>query len=508
MTRKHMWAGVVIAAVVFWGASLHCPGQVNSKTSAELADLLRRYPEADTDRDGVLTLEEAKVFVQEQLGHGGSRRPAKMPPAPDAPNKKLSLPTKEVPRDLDPVVLTGGQARKLLGHQPGRIVAFAWQDTAWEQVPVQVDERKKVDLGKACGRGTFVTTLYADPRTKVGADPNAKLDADDEIVFMAKDTGGQSKAAAPKGTDGDSRVELQVVDPLGEQDRYLYLFASDGSLKSDAGRDYVKYKPKKAARPTKLRQENSVVETSHYRVGFSARWILDRTAVLVGAEKAVDILDGDKFQFVPGICIRTTGTFSRGKGEYLAHIDGPVRAIRSVVGANSGVLTQRDWVFYEGRQDCITYLRVHPIPGTWMYYDFSPAARGMTYYDNLNTRGVMIDGRPDRMHRGKLEWQVVTGKQGTLSMVLLAETNLPQVAWTSYYFDEASAKWDQGVGDRHACGASGLATGPLLNTDPTEGPDKAHKLTVRRIVYYGKPRTKLPNALKRIAAAGKPLTVK
>ncbi len=504
MTRKEL---LTTAAAVL-AVALPCVGQMTSDSSPDLADLLRRYPEADTDRDGVLTLEEAKVFVQEQLGHGGRRRPAKMPPAPDAPNKKLRLPTKEVPRDLDPVILTGDQAGKLLGREPGRIVAFAWRNDAWEQVPVQVDERKKVDLGKACGRGVFVTTLYADPRTKVGADPNTKLDEDDELVFMAKDAGGQTKAAAPKGTDADSRVELQVEDPLGGQDRYLYLFASDGSLKSDAGRDYVKYKPKKATRPTKLRQESTLVETSRYRVGFAARWILDRTEVLVGAEKAVDILDGDKFQFVPGITIRTTGTFSRGKGEYLAHIDGPVRAIRSVLGANSGVLTQRDWIFYEGRQDCITYLRVHPIPGTWMYYDFSPAARGMTYYDNLNTGGVMIDGKPDRMHSGKLLWQVVTGKQGTLSMALLAETDLPRVAWTSYYFDEAPAKWSQGVGDRHACGASGPATGPLLNTDPTEGPGNAHKLTVRRIVYYDKPDTKLEAALKRIAAAGKPLKVK
>ncbi|MFP4055204.1 MAG: hypothetical protein ACLFV7_15205 [Phycisphaerae bacterium] len=506
MKRKQVFL-MVVAAAALATVVLPCQGQASSETSAELAELLRRYPEADTNGDGVLTMSEAKAFVQEQLGHGGARRPAEMPPAPDAPSKKIPLPEKDLPRDLDPVILTGKQVQGLLGREPGQIVAFAWKNDAWKQVPVQVDERKKVDLGKACGGESFRTTLYADPRTKLGADPNVKLDMDDEVVFMAKDTGGRTRAADPEGVEADGRTELRIGDPSGGKDRYVYLFASDGSLKADAGIDYVKYKARKAARPARLRQENSVVETNRYRVGFAARWILDRTEVLAGIKKPVDILDGDKFQFLPGISIRTTGTFSRGKGEYLAHIDGPVRAIRSVVGANSGRLTQRDWVFYEGRQDCITYLRVHPIPGTWMYYDFSPAARGMTYYDNLNTGGVTIDGKPDRMHSGRLRWQVVTGKQGTLSMALLTETDLPRVTWKSYYFDQAQANWDQGIGDRHACGASGPATGPLLNTDPTDRSGKCYQLTVRRIVYYQKPNAPLEAALKRIAAAGTPLKV-
>ena len=47
-----------------------------------------------------------------------------------------------------PVVLTGSQVPRLVGADPGAVVAFRWLNDAWEQVPVQVDERAVVDLGR------------------------------------------------------------------------------------------------------------------------------------------------------------------------------------------------------------------------------------------------------------------------------------------------------------------------------------------------------------------------
>ncbi|MFW5732109.1 MAG: hypothetical protein ACOCZU_02765, partial [Planctomycetota bacterium] len=59
------------------------------------------------------------------------------------------MPRKNVPRDLDPVLLTAKGLDRLIGNKPKDIVAFAWND-GWKQIPVQVDERMEVDLGKAC----------------------------------------------------------------------------------------------------------------------------------------------------------------------------------------------------------------------------------------------------------------------------------------------------------------------------------------------------------------------
>ena len=93
-------------------------------------------------------------------------------------------------RPADPVVMTGAQLPALRDVAAGDVVAFRWVN-GWDQVPVQVDERKQVDLG-AVYNGTpmgFATTVYADPGTFTGADANANVDADDEVAFMAKDVG-------------------------------------------------------------------------------------------------------------------------------------------------------------------------------------------------------------------------------------------------------------------------------------------------------------------------------
>ena len=119
-----------------------------------------------------------------------------------------------------------------------------------------------------------------------------------------------------------------------------------------------------------------------------------------GSAGGLDILDRHKDMFGPGICTRTEDTFSLGEGAFIANKDGPVRAIRSYLGANSGPITQRDHFFYERRQDMHTYLRVHPISGLIDLYDYSTNAIGMVYFNSLNTTGVTIDGVPDTVAPG------------------------------------------------------------------------------------------------------------
>lgn len=53
---------------------------------------------------------------------------------------------------------------------------------------------------------------------------------------------------------------------------------------------------------------------------------------------------------------------------------------------------KRDWICCEGRMTARTYLRVHPTACTWNFYDLSPEAHGMRYYDNLDPDGFLVDG--------------------------------------------------------------------------------------------------------------------
>ena len=78
----------------------------------------------------------------------------------------------------------------------------------------------------------------------------------------------------------------------------------------------------------------------------------------------------EEFQFLPFTCSRSIKTFTKGPTAFIANIDGPVRAIRSWVGANSGMLTQKDMKMYEQKEEQTTFFRVHSIPGGMIYTNF------------------------------------------------------------------------------------------------------------------------------------------
>ncbi len=85
----------------------------------------------------------------------------------------------------------------------------------------------------------FTTTVYADPGTFTGADTNANVDADDELVFMAKDAGleAPSDAGNPAGVVAGSGVKVKVHTTLGgtARDGWIYLFKRSGRLSPGRG---------------------------------------------------------------------------------------------------------------------------------------------------------------------------------------------------------------------------------------------------------------------------------
>ncbi|MEL7168110.1 MAG: hypothetical protein AAGN64_02045, partial [Bacteroidota bacterium] len=143
------------------------------------------------------------------------------------------------------VVLTGGEVPLLVGASPARIAAFAY-DGRWAPIPVQVDERERLDLGVAfdgreaarcddpgtfCfereGTGVEVLEYTAMPETAlqtlIGPDSDPGFDSDDEVVFMARFAGRAAPAeAAPDGADLATRTSIRIGE--GASARYVYLF--------------------------------------------------------------------------------------------------------------------------------------------------------------------------------------------------------------------------------------------------------------------------------------------
>lgn len=434
-------------------------------------------------------------------------------------------------RPEDPVVLTGADVPTLTGIAPHDLVAFRW-DGAWTQIPVQVDERDTKSFTTVYnGMVTSSVTelFYTDPSTWTGADSDPTFDANDEVAFMSKDAGGVPPSfSIPPHTVFGSGVEVTITDPLmPSQQGWVFLFHSDGSLDPGAGQSYVGYTfslnsgnykttytlgdthPALAGNP-----ENSTITTPNYSYHFGDRWQEDQMKISVGGATNVDILDRHKAMFAPGNCIRTEDTFdgyintSPIEGAFVANKSGPVRAIRSFVGANSGPRTERDEIFYAQRQDIRTELRVHAIPSVMDLFDYGPAASGMTYYDDLNASGVTIDGVPDSPALGQIHWQMVTGAQGTVVMSGQTSTNIPGFTYTSYYEDNKTNPTTQCTGDAFAYGTSGVYVNGIPGGIPCTDPDLGctDYLNSTSIRYYEPPSQPVTSAQALNTRANAPLT--
>jgi hypothetical protein len=447
-------------------------------------------------------------------------------------------------RTSEPVVLTGDALPPVRGVAPDRVAAFRYDgfNGGWHQIPVQVDERHVVDF-RAVHNNTPPYSLqsleYSDPGTLAGPDPNPDVDRDDEVVFMARDAFGRAPAGVPDpaGVRPGSGHEVRITDPLDpDAAGWVYLFVHDGSLDPAAGKDYVDYSfdllageyPEDydfdgrgdvigdpPANPTPpANPENSRVTTPFYRERFADRWITDELRITAGSATGVDILDRNRLgvPFVtpdPVVCPRTENTFAAGHGAFVANIDGPVRAIRDYIGANSGQYTQRRQVFYDRREDLTTFLRVHSLPvGPSDLLDYSAAATGMTYRNDLMSGAVRIDGSPDSVPAGRLTWELAEGSQGSLVAAHRVDTDIPDFQITSIHLDDATPAALPCSGDAEARGTSGpsIQNGlPSTDATPRGGPGPDYRLTSHRTHFYEPPGLTAEAARRRGDEARTPL---
>jgi hypothetical protein len=415
---------------------------------------------------------------------------------PDSSAKKRSsrrAPGSTLSRDADPVVITGCRLpATLLGKRTSEIYAARYDPTtdAFVNIPFQVDERQCVDVSKPYGwpSDTNVKILaYSDPDTLTGEDTDSLdeygatlLDDNDELVFMAKDAGPRAVSGHP-GTS----VEVKITDPLElGATGYVYIYNLAGPGPTKGTGSYVDYNFHllAGAYPTcnGTHPEDTTVSTAYYQLHFSDRWIID--GMKIGNGSGVygnNLIERFKFRFAPGNCIRTERTFSGyevmpgvlAAGCFVTNKNGPVRAIRVYLGANSGPLTQREHLFYERRHDITTTVRVHPIPGALDYFDYSASASGMVYFvkdrNSTSVQTDVIDGVPPAVPIAPVdvEWEMVTSSDHRGSVVIATEliTDMPpgSLDRKSYYHDQTGTALALcAAEDADEYGASGAWTKP------------------------------------------------
>ena len=442
-------------------------------------------------------------------------------------------------RALEPVVIVGEDAAPLLGAAPQTVLAFRWGGAGWEPVPVQVDERALVDVADAYGpldpfdcdpflfcvglRGAVETLFWTDTGTFLGPDPDATLDADDEIALVAGDGGPRAPEATPPpaGTAPGTLTEVQLADEASGATAYVYLAVGDGTGDPAAGADRVRYAfdllsgdyretydlagtnangGEPVGDALGSNPESTTVETDRYRLHYSDRWILDGLALGDGP----DLLDRRKVLFNPGDCDRHETTGSRGEGAFVVNRDGPVRAIRSVIGFNSGPLTQRTDVFWPGRVVSTTDLRVHAIPGVLDAMDYAPEATGMLYRASTMGAEVTVDGEPDGASDSDepLAWETLRGSAGAIVTRHDAEGAAPGL----FFEDDAEGPTTQCTGDGAALATSGpWVSDGVPNSDPRLGAAQSFRAT-RTAVLTPEPLT-APEAQAVLDRLASPLAV-
>jgi hypothetical protein len=436
------------------------------------------------------------------------------------------------------------------------IAAYRWNGTAFEELPVQVDEKfpyflanANSDFGFYSGTDEELTYEWdteswkktageCEAQYAAGAsamqDPVETLDDDDEIVFMADDAGTAQApldATGPAGTT-DQRQEVALVDPLDPSvQRFVYLFQKDGGTSFTADNGYVHYDrdanadeyidrdsfadsdleklgssntgygpnlagtvcnddPDTPAVETirnstdRFPRDGVTVTTDSYKWRATGRWMVREMHITkpgAAAAYGPDLIDrwkGRAFQQSPDSKISVVGFEDEqvnweANSSLLGELAGPVRAIREVWGADSGTNVTKTETFY---RDSVLYrfrVRVHPIPPDGLYtsWDYNHD-QVSTYFNELKTDGVAIDGQNDDV--GSVDeapgigpaffdvndptfnkplsfdnWEQVSGKDDNGSLVYMFQMNNAQAfenpLVVPYYRDDACL--DDGTGD-------------------------------------------------------------
>ncbi len=363
-------------------------------------------------------------------------------------------------RDDDPVILTGAMLPEFLGRDLSelRLYRFDGPPQGFIPVPFQFDERlvKVFDAGEP--------TEFSESMYDLFGDEDGTLDADDELVFYFGDAGGQAPPGAVWPTGAEPlRFEIRATDPRlddPEPDRFLYLFAGLSLPESTAS--YVDWDG----------MVDGDVSTESFLVEYDDRWILSGLRVSAPCGTAEDLIDRFKGRATPFPGVFQDEEDWNLTATYLGGKAGPVRAIRYVRGARSGVNTVHHDIVYRNAWQRIVNLRVHELESTTVYFDGLPIG-GSVMVTPEALSGVAVDGVPDPIGPDWVDW-VLTRTPAGGAVTLLDVPLSPLYATREFFYrDDAShddtvpGKTGYGDEDDAAYGAYGFVLRDTLDSNLT-----------------------------------------
>jgi uncharacterized repeat protein (TIGR01451 family) len=339
-------------------------------------------------------------------------------------------------RDEQPVLVTGNSLNLVNGLPVGDFGLFRYVTSTgtFEPIPFQLDE-KLPRFFSGGGSVADVTELMYD----VLLEDNALFDGDDELAFMFADIGPRAPEDTPGPAGSDSlRYEIRVHDPrpgAPTTDGWVYLFTGTGLARSPD--TYVTWGG--------LATDD--MSSPDIEIGYDGNWQLTEYRVFGPCGSGNDLIDRQKARAGQAPDdgeseeLWNSSSFYLGDGPEGSErgIVGPIRAIRYVRGAGSGLNTIHHDVFYRRYFERTVNLRVHPVDNVWHYLDWLPQPGGLLLYTPTQRTGVPLDGTPDGPTYGVLEdWNVVRSAEGGMVRTYWVPPSPLYQSKQSYMVDDGS----------------------------------------------------------------------
>ncbi len=292
----------------------------------------------------------------------------------------------------DEPVLIRGESLPGLDQTPiDTILVARWTGEAFAQIRAQIDERVNRKFGLSLGGlslGSDELSYVFDhfgPLQTVEDDGSAgRLDADDEILFFAEDAGGPAPDDAWWEGADDTRYQIRLQDPLDDSAALVYLFTFPADSRPDPISPNVNYTRDATSKETS-------VSAPGYQAHFAANWVLDEIRLPAG-EDLIDRIKGRAFMLAgDNETEESWGQFSA----YVGDRSGPVRTIREIVGAKTGLTTTVISEFFPNFIRLTYNLRMRAVEHIWQYIDYDSQRGPMTYEDSRDQTPIAIDGADD-----------------------------------------------------------------------------------------------------------------
>jgi hypothetical protein len=321
---------------------------------------------------------------------------------------------KTLRRRLDHVVIQGEALNSMLGFPIDKLRLFALKQGKLVVIPFQIDERTP--------SGNYAFDKGADTKKDVD---NGAFDANDELVFMARDSGSQ---ATPKLLSRyEKSLEVVLTDSKDQRQAWVYLVAFRANPPKLSSADYVSIKYDKNGLLTYKGQD--FITGNNRSLGNAAR-----TTSIRFKQKSKkfgpNVIDSTKTRiklYYFAIPVERNGTEMR--VVIGAFLDGPVRVV--ALNVIEVYLLWGFWVrapnslikFYDYGSEMPTNINVpinvdkaDPPSIARLSIDLSPRVQKWYFYNSDNKSPLRIDGimsvKEKKLAHSFPSWNVLYGPEG------------------------------------------------------------------------------------------------